>query len=37
MIRDIINDNKLDSESDYYNIYEQKDLENLKYFFQNDI
>ena len=37
MIRDIINDNKLDNESDYYNIYEQKDLENLKYFFQNDI
>ena len=37
MIRDIINDNKLDCDSDYYNIYEQKDLENLKYFFQNDI
>ncbi len=37
MIRDIINDNKLDSESDYYNIYEHKYLENLKYFFQNDI
>jgi hypothetical protein len=36
MIRDIINENKLDCDSDFCNIYEQKDLENLKYFFQND-
>ena len=36
MIRDILNDNKLDSDCDCNDIYEQKDLENLKYFFQND-